>query len=92
MTADISLKILVIILSATLAIFLLLAIAVMIKFLQVANGLKRITQKAEEIADKAEAVTDFFQNNAKHVMVGKFMANIADVVTRYNKHKNEGKK
>lgn len=86
MTTDASLKILVIILAATLAIFLVLAIVLMIKLIQVAAGLKRISRKAEDIADKAEAVTDFFDRASTPVALGRFLSNIADAV---NKHKRE---
>ncbi len=82
MSADLSLKILVIVLSATLAIFLILGIVLIIKLIQVANGIKHITQKAEQIADKAEAVTEFFEQAAAPVAIGRLIGNITDMITR----------
>ena len=54
-------KILVIFLSTALAVLLVLSIVAVIKLIQVLNHIKRITAKAEDIADKAEAVGEFFQ-------------------------------
>lgn len=87
MTTDASLKILVVILSATLALFLILAIVAVIKVIQVFSSLKRITTKAEEIADKAEAVTDFFEKSAAPLALTRFLTNVADVVSKHKKTK-----
>ncbi len=73
-------RILVIILASTLAIFLVLAIVAVIKVIQVLNHLKRIAAKAESIADKAEAVSDFFQKSAGPLAIGRFMSGIAESV------------
>ena len=76
---------LLIILSATLAIFLILSVIVMIKTLQILNIIKRITEKAEQITDKAEMATEFFSNTSATVAIGKLISNI------FNASKN-GKK
>lgn len=78
-------KILVIILSATLAIFLVLAIVLVVKLIQVANAIKHITTKAEEIVDKAEEVTEMFQKTAAPIAVGRFLSNISDLLSRKGK-------
>ncbi len=87
MTVDASLKILVIILATTLALFLVLAIIVMINLIQVAAALKRISRKAEEIADKAEAVTDFFDRASTPMALGRFLSNIAETVSKHKRGK-----
>lgn len=69
-------QMLLIILSATLAIFLILSIIAMVKIVQVLNIVKRITEKAEQIADKAELATEFFSNTSATVAVGKLISNI----------------
>ncbi|MDQ5886210.1 MAG: hypothetical protein QG628_607 [Patescibacteria group bacterium] len=69
-------QMLLIILSATLAIFLILSIIAMVKIVQVLNVVKRITEKAEQIADKAELATEFFSNTSATVAVGKLISNI----------------
>ncbi|MEO8784952.1 MAG: hypothetical protein ABI221_01310 [Candidatus Saccharimonadales bacterium] len=83
MTTDASLKILVIILSATLALFLILSIVAVIKVIQVFSSLRDITKKAELIADKAEAVTDFFEKSAAPLALTRFLTNVADVVSKH---------
>lgn len=85
MTADASLKVLVIILSTTLAVFLVLAIVLTIKFIQVASALKNFTQKASELADRAEAVSEFFEHKAGPMAVTNLIGNILEVVSRKNK-------
>lgn len=81
--------ILVIILSSFLAIFLLLSIVAIIKAIQVLNHLKHIAESAETIADKAEAVGDFFSKTAGPVAIANFLASIAAVVSK-KKSKNKG--
>jgi len=85
MNVDMSLKILVIILSTTLAIFLIASIVLVVKLIQVAKHLNNITAKAEEIADKAEAVSEFFGRSAAPLAIGKLLGSIAEAVGRNNK-------
>lgn len=85
MDTDTALKVLVIILSTTLAVFLVLGIILLVKLIQVAKHLNNITAKAEEIADKAEAVTEFFGRSAAPLAIGKLLGSIADAVNRKGK-------
>lgn len=78
-------QILVIILSVTLAIFLILGIVLTIKLIQIANGLKRITTKAEDVVDKAEAAAEVFQKAAAPVAIGRLISNITDLIGRKDK-------
>ena len=78
-------QILVIILSSMLAIFLIVSIVAGIKVVQILNDMKRIVQKAESIADKAEAVGEFFQASAGPAAIGKLLANI------FHSHKTKHK-
>ena len=80
--------ILVIVLATFLAIFLLLAIVATNKFIQVLNHLERISQKAEAVADKAEAVSAFFSHAAGPAIVGNILAKFADIITK-NKPKKK---
>lgn len=68
---------LVIILSVTLAVYLMLSIIVLIKFIQILERVKRITEKAEDFADKAEAVGDFFHKTAGPATLAKALGKIA---------------
>jgi alpha-D-ribose 1-methylphosphonate 5-phosphate C-P lyase len=70
-------RILVVILSATLTVFLLLGIIVTVKFIQILDRIKKITEKAEDLAEKAEAVGDFFQKTAGPAVILKTVAKMA---------------
>lgn len=85
MDTNTSLTILVVILSITLAIFLILAIVLLVKLIQVANIVKRITIKAEEIADKAEHAADMLQNAAAPVAFSRVVSNIFDTVNKFKR-------
>ncbi|MDB5164076.1 MAG: hypothetical protein JWS12_694 [Candidatus Saccharibacteria bacterium] len=80
MDANTSLKILVIVLSAVLALFLILSIVVVIRVIQLVNALKRIVEKAERLTNKAEDVADFFRSSATPVAIGRLLANIHETV------------
>lgn len=80
-------RFLVIFLSVTLAVFLMLGIFVLIMVLQILGRIKRLTEKAEDIADKAEAVGDFFQKTAGPAALVKAVASIARTFTSKHKHK-----
>lgn len=85
MSTDLALKILVIILSTFLALFLILAIAALVKVIQLLKTLKRIAAKAEMVADRAEAASALFEKTAGPMAVGKFIANIVNLVKRGDK-------
>jgi len=69
-------QVLVVIVSATLTVFLIVSIIVLVKIIQVLNDIKRIIKKTEHIADQAEAVVNFFQNSAVPVAIVKLISNI----------------
>ncbi len=79
--------ILVIILASFLALFLILAIVATVKIIQIVDHLKRISEKAEAIADKAEDAASFFSKAAGPAMIGNLLANIADIVSKKSKKK-----
>lgn len=80
-------EILVIVLASFLALFLLLAITVSIKLIQLVNHIRRIAEKAEYIADKAETATSFFSKAAGPALIGNLIANITEAVTKIHKKK-----
>lgn len=82
MSTETSLTILVIVLSITLAIFLAAGIVLLVKLIQVANAVKRITFKAEQIADKAEAAAELLENASGKLAFGRILSNIFDAVNR----------
>ena len=76
---DIWFEILVIILAIFLAIFLLLGILISVKVLQITRAVKRITEHAENVVDKAEHITEFFEKTAMPVALVKLVSNMSDV-------------
>lgn len=78
-------EILVIILSTTLAVFLILAIIAAVKVNQILAQIQRITDKAEKFADKAESVSEFFSYTGGTAALGKLVANITDAMKRKGK-------
>ena len=73
---DTAAEVLVIIVSATLAIFLVVAIIATVKLVQILNHVRHITEKAEKIADNAESVSEFFQKTAGPAAIAKLVSNI----------------
>lgn len=82
-------EILVIILAAALAVFLILAIVVAGLVIHVLHTVRRITDKAEKVADSAENVTDFFRDATGPLTIIRVVRNIAQFVQRNQK---KGKK
>lgn len=72
--------ILVIFLSVALAVFLLLGIVLLFICIKVANHIKSISEKAEQIADKAENFTEFISSAATPLAFGKIISQIVDIV------------
>jgi hypothetical protein len=70
---------LLIILAGALAFFLLLAIIATIKLIQILNRIKKISDHAEQIADKAEATAEVIKKMAGPMAVGKVLASIGEM-------------
>ncbi|TXG77954.1 hypothetical protein E6P97_00605 [Patescibacteria group bacterium] len=84
MDATTSYDILVIMLSVMLAIFLVLGIVAMFFIIKILKNVRVITEKAEKIADKAEHITEFFENTAGPVAIGRLLGNITDMFKNKN--------
>lgn len=82
-------EILVVILSITLAVFLLLGIYLIIKVIQVANHIKKITEHAEQVADRADHISDFFAKTATPVAIAKLIANLSDIIQKKRSSKKK---
>lgn len=74
--------VLVIILSSFLAIVLLLSIVLLVKVIQIVGQVKRITAKAEDVADKAEHISSFFEKTATPVAILKLISNVTDTIQK----------
>lgn len=84
--------ILVIILSATLATLLALAIVIAILIIKLLQGIKRITDKAEHVVETAEHVGEAFSNASGSLALFKLVRNVADMVSKHKADANDNKK
>ncbi|HUD06645.1 MAG TPA: hypothetical protein VMR34_02045 [Candidatus Saccharimonadales bacterium] len=69
-------QVILIILSAALAIFLILSIVCLILLIKLLGNLRRIIAKAERLADHAEHIKDMFEKTAPVVALGRLVGNI----------------
>jgi len=69
-------EVLVIIVSAVLAIFLAVAIVALVYLIGVLKQAKRITQQAENVADSVHAAASAFERTATPLAVFKLIGNI----------------
>jgi len=76
---------LLIVVSSTLAVFLVLASIALIFFIKLLSSLRRISAKAENVAESVEAAADTFERSAKPMAVLKLVSNIADSVAKFRK-------
>jgi hypothetical protein len=80
-------EILVVFLSTALAIFLVLGIVLLVICIKIANHIKRISEKAEHITDRAEDIADFFGKAATPMAIGKIITSVKDAVIGSKKRK-----
>jgi len=80
-------ELLVIILSSVLVVFIIVCIVAAIKVVQILNTLKRISEKAENLADSAEAIGSYFQKAATPIAFSRFLHNITEVFIQHKKTK-----
>lgn len=78
---------LVFVLGVFLAIFLLLGIILTVIVIRVARLAKRITEHAEQVADRAEHVSAFFEKTATPVALMKLVANFTDILGKKGRKK-----
>ncbi len=78
---------LVIILSSFLAIVLILGIVLLAKVIQIVGSIKRITEQAEQVADRAEHISAFFEKTATPVALLKLVSNVSDTLQKKAKRK-----
>ncbi len=86
-------QILLIILSTFLAIFLLLGIVILVMTIKLMKQLRHVTEKAESIADNAEAISSFVGKAAGPVAITKLLLGIVESVREQtNKRSNKNGK
>ena len=72
-------ELLLIIVSTTLTVFLIVATIVFVLAIKLIQQVRRIVSKAENIADKAAAVSDVFQKAAVPAAIGKVVSSFSEV-------------
>ncbi len=76
---------LVIILSITLAIFLVTAIVLTVYLIKLVNQVRGITAKADAVMDDVEAVSEFFRKTTVSTAVGTLLSNIVSTLSNRRK-------
>jgi nitrate/nitrite-specific signal transduction histidine kinase len=82
-------NVLLIIVSCALSIFLVVGVFVLIKLGQLIKSLKQLAERAEKIADSAEAVSDFFHKSPSLNALGRLFANLSEAVFNNQKRRKE---
>lgn len=82
---DTSTHILVIILSAALALFLVLAIVIAIQIIRLIRTVNHIVQRAETVIETAESVGRVFRNVSGPLTAAHVVQNIIENVVQHNK-------
>jgi hypothetical protein len=80
-----ALKILVIIESSVLSIFLAVCIVLSVILIRILRDVKHITQKAEKVVDSAESVGEVFRQAAGPFFLVRLLRNIVKAVKRTTK-------
>ncbi|MBX4190972.1 hypothetical protein KW794_02700 [Candidatus Saccharibacteria bacterium] len=84
---DTAAEILVIIVSSVLTIFLVILIIVLVQANKVIKQVKRVTARAENVADSMEAAAAAFERTASPLAIIKIIGNIIDQTSRARKRK-----
>jgi predicted PurR-regulated permease PerM len=80
-------EVLLIIVSSILTIFLLVLIVGLVYMVKVLRQVKRITSRAENVADSMEAAAAAFERTASPIAILKIIGNIVEQTTRIRKRK-----
>jgi Ca2+/H+ antiporter len=80
-------QILVIVLAAFLAIFLLITIFLVIETFKVVKGVKKVIDKADTIVTSAESITEVFSNVSGPLALAKLVGNIMKFTNKAKKGK-----
>ena len=83
-------KIIMVILAAALALFLILSIVAIVLVIRVVKSVNRITVKAEQLIDSAETVGQVFRETAEQMTFIRLIRNVADLVGRHHNNSKKG--
>jgi predicted PurR-regulated permease PerM len=79
--------VLVIILSVFLLLALILGVILLVKILKIVKQIKHITERAEQVADRAEHISAFFERTSTPVALIKLISNINETLQKKVKRK-----
>ena len=82
---DTAALVLLIIVSATLTVFLIVLIVLLVKAVKVIGAVSRLASKAENLVSSAEEATELLKKSAGPIALGRFIANMAEAVTKHRK-------
>ncbi|MBX4201396.1 hypothetical protein KW803_00670 [Candidatus Saccharibacteria bacterium] len=88
MDIDNASEILLIVVSTTLSIFLIVGIIALIYIVKILKQVRRITDKAENVADSVEAAATTFEKAASPLAIVKIIGGIVDQATKTRKRKD----
>ena len=80
-------QVLVVILSSFLGLFLLLSIIALVLILQILRYVKRVTAKADRLAEKAESIAEIIETASPAVAIGKVIATACSSFSKARKDK-----
>ncbi len=80
-------KILLVILAAALALFLVLAIISVVLVIRVLKSVNRVTAKAEKVLGSAENVGQIFKHTAEQMTFFRLIRNVAEMVSQHHNAK-----
>jgi cell division protein FtsB len=83
-TAD---QILVIVLAAVLAIFLLLSVIIAVQVIRILRILRDIAVKAQEFADSAETAAELFKSTVGRLTVLRFAHSVIEFASKHRSKK-----
>lgn len=79
MELNTGIEVLVVIISVVLGLFLIVSIVATLYIIKVLKAIKHLTDKAEQVAEKAENVTDFFKEARGPLSLLRVIKNVADM-------------
>jgi len=82
-------KVIMVILAAALALFLILSIVSIVLVIRVLKSVNRVTAKAEKFIDSAENVGQVFKQTAEQMTFVRLIRNVAELVGKHHSKKGE---
>jgi hypothetical protein len=85
---DTAAEVLLIIVSVVLSIFLIVGIIAGVYTIKILKQVRRITERAENVADSVEAAASTFEKSASPIAIIRIIGNIIEQTTRMRKRKD----